>query len=342
MKKILDWPLIFSLLGLAFFSLFNLLGVKKTLLFNQLIYFLIGFLFLFLFFRIGLRFFRLNSQVFYGLAVFFLLLSLIFGEEIRGSRRWLDLFLFRFQPSEFLKVFFIIALSDFFSQNINYKKILVSVVVFLLPIVVVFKQPDLGSALVYLSIYISILFFAGAPKRYFIYSLLGILITAPLVWHGLADYQKNRVVGFVNPSVDPAGISYNLIQSVITVGSGGFFGRGLGRGTQSRFLFLPENTTDFAFASLVEQFGFMGGGIVILLYGIIIYCLLKKLTMNAKNRFQFLYLVGLLTGLTVHIFINIGMNLGLMPVAGIPLPLISYGGSSIVTTMMLLGLANSL
>ncbi len=350
MKKKFDIVIFFCLVSLGTFSFFTILGSKSSVLRGQLLYFLIGFFCLFVFYRVGIRFFQINAHFFYWLSVVLLVFSFFWGESIRGSRRWIDLYFFNFQPSEFLKVFFIIYSAYFFSESVvkpepvikNIRKILVSFLIFIPPIFIVFKQPDLGSAMVYVMIYTSVIFFSRTPIKYFIYSGIFFLSTIPLVWHFLAEYQKNRIMSFIQPTIDPSGISYNLIQSIITIGSGGFFGRGLGHGTQSRFLFLPENVTDFAYASLVEQFGLIGGVIVIALYGIIAYRLIQKIQRNQKNTFHFLFLTSSLIYLITHVSINIGMNLGLLPIAGIPLVLISYGGSSIVSTMILLGLTMSI
>lgn len=346
MKKKFDYVLFFALVGLALFSSFSLLGIDKKLFITQLIYFVVGFLFLFIFFKIGSNFFRLNCRFFYLTAVILILITFFFGETIRGSKRWLNFYFLNFQASEFLKMFFIIYLADYFKRQssslISFKKVFFSLIIFLPPVFLILKQPDLGSVLVYLLIYLSILFFSGLPVKYFIYLLLFFILIAPLSWSLLADYQKNRVLSFINPEFDPAGISYNLIQSVITVGAGRFLGHGLGRGTQSRFLFLPENTTDFAYASLVEQFGFIGGIVVIGLYIFIFYRLFKKTFNQPYYDYHFLFLVGVTIFLATQVFINIGMNLGIVPVAGIPLPLISYGGSSVVSTLMLFGLAMSI
>lgn len=350
MKKDFDIWIITALLGLVIFSLFNLFGIKKSLFVNQFIYILIGFLFLFLFYKIGAGFFRLNSGFFYLLFLAVLAVTFFVGPEVRGSKRWLNFYFFNFQSSEFLKVFLVIYLSDLLKKEsiqtpystYNLKRFFLSFLTIVLPVFIIFKQPDAGTALIYFLIYAVFLFIIGIPIRYFIYFLAltaGLILTS---WRFLPVYQKNRIVSFLNPNIDPLGISYNIIQSVITIGSGGILGRGLGLGTQSRFLFLPENNTDFAYASLVEQFGFIGGILIIALYMIIIYRLLKKAFFQPIGSFNFLFLIGVLLFLTAQVFINIGMNLGLLPVTGITLPIISYGGSSVVSTMMFIGLAMSL
>lgn len=344
MNKHFDFYIFFSILGLSLFSLFNIFGIEKQLFSNQLVYLIIGFIFFFIFWKVGISFFKFNSKLFYLIAVFLLVITYIIGFESRGSKRWIDLYFFNFQSSEFLKIFFILFLADIASKKDQFdlRSLLKSALIFVPPILLIFKQPDLGNAIIFFIIYMSIFFFNGLPISYFIKGFLALAALIPLSWHFLKQYQKNRILSFVNRDVDPSGVSYNLIQAIITVGSGGLFGKGLGLGTQSRFSFLPENHTDFAFASLVEQFGFVGGIVIISLFGIILYRLVRKAISNQHDNFAFLFLIGVITFFFAQVVINIGMNLGLFPVAGIALPLITYGGSSIITTFMLLGLAMSL
>lgn len=349
MKKSFDILIFLGIIGLSLFSLFTIFGIKNNLFLNQLTFFIIGFFILWVFYKIGFNFFQNNSHFFYFLGLFFLILSFFTGPEIRGSRRWIDFYFFKFQPSEIFKPFFIIYLADLFGEEVgnhsssfNFKKILISFLFFFVPTAIVFKQPDLGNSLIYVIIYLGILFFTNFPLRNFIYlMLLGIIFT-PIVWHVLAPYQQERILSFIKPESDPHGISYNLIQSVITIGSGGAFGQGLGLGKQSRLAFLPENHTDFAFASLIEQFGFIGGLMVIVLYGLIVFRLIKKTEKFSEERVKFLFLTGVILLLIFQIFINIGMNMGILPITGITLPLISYGGSSIISILMILGLTLSL
>lgn len=344
MGRKIDLWILLSLGGLSIFSLFNIFGIDNQLFSNHLIFFAVGIFFAATFYKLGLRFFRLNAGLFYFISLFFLIATFIIGEQIRGSRRWISFYFFNFQTSEFLKLFFVIYLADFFSkkEDRSKKKWVASFFIFLLPIFLIFKQPDLGNSIVYTTTFLAILFFSGIPLRYFIKFAAVTLISTPVLWHFLADYQKKRIISFLNPNLDPSGISYNLVQSIITVGSGGFLGRGLGRGTQSKFLFLPENHTDFVFGSLAEQFGFIGGASVITLYGIIIYRLTMKAQKFKGDQFNFLFLIGVIFILISEVVVNIGMNLGLMPLTGIALPFLSYGGSSVVTSFMLLALAISL
>ncbi len=272
--------------------------------------------------------------------IILLIATYVTGDVIRGSRRWIDLIVFNFQPSEFLKPFFLIYMAQLFSKkNLTPKTLFTAAGYFVIVFLIILKQPDLGSALLYLGTFVSLIFFAGLSIRYYIYGALFALITSPILWNFLKDYQRNRIISFIDPLHDASGISYNLIQSIITVGSGGLLGRGLGLGTQSRFLFLPENHTDFAFASLIEQFGFVGGIAIIGLYCVLLYRLLLVVRDRKKEYFYYLYTVGVILFLTISITINVGMNMGIFPVTGIALPFISYGGSSVVSTMIMIALA---
>lgn len=283
---------------------------------------------------------------FYWLFIFLLIITFIIGIEVKGSRRWIDLYFFNFQPSEFFKIFFILFLADFFTkhrQNIkDFSIFLKSLGYLILPLLIIFKQPDLGNAMVLFFIYVIVVLFSGTPKKYLLSSFLTLLLIIPIGWPALKDYQRNRITSFLNPEIDQQGINYNMAQAIITVGSGKFLGRGLGYGTQSKLFFLPENHTDFAFSSLVEQFGFLGGICILVLYFVISTGLIKKLALLFQSTdedilFKRLFMLGFFAYFVFQVFINIGMNLGLLPITGVALPLISYGGSSLVSFM--LGLA---
>ncbi len=341
-EKIDVW-IIISLIGLSLFSLFTILGIDRGLFFTQLVFFIVGFILFFVAVRIGVDFLRLNSLNFYIAFIIMLLITFFLGNIVRGSRRWIHFYFFNVQSSEFFRPFFILFLADLLSSRMDsFKKAAVSFIIFFIPFAIILLQPDLGNALIYTGVYTSLLFLAGMPISYFINAGIAFLLVSPAAWFFLHGYQKQRIISFINPEEHARDLSYNLIQAIITVGSGAFFGRGLGLGTQSRFLFLPENHTDFAFASLVEQFGFVGGITVIILFAVILYRLLLKARKVKANRFQFLFIVGSILFLLIPVFFNIGMNLGLLPVAGVALPLISYGGSSIVSTLIMIGLALSI
>ncbi len=338
--------LLLSSFFLNLFGVFNLFGIKRDLVGYQIAFFIIGLLIFFIARQIGLPFFRRNAKFFYWLFAFLLIITFIVGIEVKGSKRWIDLYFFNFQPSEFFKVLFIVFLSDFFTRhhkNADEPLVFLKSIGYLfLPLIIIFKQPDFGNAMAFAFIYGVLLLFSRTPKKYLFYSLIVLIFVLPLGWFTLKDYQKTRITSFLNPQLDQRGINYNMTQAVITVGSGQFFGRGLGYGTQSKLFFLPENHTDFAFSSLIEQFGFVGGISVLILYFIIIVHLVRKLSVyfrasDEDNRFNFFYVLGFFSYFIFQVFVNIGMNLGLLPITGIALPLISYGGSSLVSFM--LGLA---
>jgi len=338
--------LVFSSTLLFFFGFFNLFGIRPSFAYDHIINFGVGLIVYFLVKKIGRQIFRSNADFFFWLFFVILILTYVIGYEVKGSKRWIDFFLFNFQPSEFFKIFFILYFASFFTQRakdlINFPVFLQSLVYFMLPTIIIFKQPDLGSSMIFVFIYLVMVIFSKVPKKFFLSLGVIMAIIGVLFFVTLKDYQKMRFTSFFNPQIDQSGTSYNMIQAAITIGSGKFFGKGLGWGTQSRLAFLPENQTDFAFSALIEQFGFLGGFFVIGLYFIIIYLLINLVIKNYYKKtdegcFDFFYSLGLLSYIFFQFSVNIGMNLGLLPVAGIALPLISHGGSSIVTWM--LGLA---
>lgn len=335
--------LIIPSIFLSIFGLFNLFGLNRDLFIRQLAYYILAFIVYFLVKKVGRHFFQINSRILYYFFLGALLITFIIGIEARGSKRWLDFYIFRFQASEFFKPVFVLFLSrylqskDVFKNDLNL--FLRSFIYFFVPFFIIFKQPDLANAVTFLVIYLSILFFSKIPKKFIFYFFSLVSLFLPLSWFFLKEYQKARIISFFSPHIDTQGMAYNMIQAVITIGSGQFFGRGLGLGTQSRLYFLPENTTDFAFASLIEQFGFFGGFFVIFFYSLIIYSIARKtikffFEKTEEGRSRFLFSLGILAYLTFQVFVNIGMNMGLLPVAGVALPFISYGGSSVMALLI--------
>lgn len=335
--------LIIPSLFLSLFGMFTVFGIKQNLLVSQLIYFGIAFGAFFFFRKIGPDFFSLNSKLIYWAFIALLAITFFIGLEVKGSKRWIDLYFYKFQASEFFKVFFILYLSELFTErNLHANKLsrfFKLLLYFLIPTFIIFKQPDLGNALVYFFIFFNMALFSDFPKRYLAYLAGFVIAVIPFAWFFLKGYQRVRILSFLNPHVDTQGTAYNMIQAVITVGSGKFFGRGLGLGTQSRLLFLPENHTDFAFSSLVEQFGFFGGMLTIVCFISIAYVLCRRMMefyfrRTEAGKKNFLYLVGLTSYFVFQVVVNVGMNMGLLPVSGIALPFISYGGSSVVALMI--------
>ena len=334
-----NWNILIPSILLFFVGIFNLIGVRSDLVQTQVFAGILAIL-LFIILKVrGINFFRNNSTLFYWLGIALLVLTYFLGFESRGSKRWIDLYFFSFQASEFFKPFFAIFIAQYFVVNKNwiysYKSIITSIGYFLLPAVLVLRQPDLGTALVYGSMFIPVLIYSGIPRRILTRLAVVTIILAPVFWLVLKEYQRVRLLSFLNPQADLQGSGYNLVQSIIAIGSGKVLGRGLGYGTQAKLNFLPEFHTDFAFASLVEQFGFIGGMLVIFIFIILMRaCAVelrrKYLLKDDDGKFRFLYQLSIFSSIVFQAVINIGMNMGLFPITGITLPFVSYGGSSIV------------
>ena len=335
---------------LSFLGIFNLLGINGRFALNQGLFLIIGTLTFLFTKKIGFRFFKKNSQFFYWLILIILIATHFFGLRVKGATRWLKIFFFTLQPSEFAKIFLLILLSKTFGQikgNLHQLSTFIkSLVYFILPVLIIYKQPDLGTVIVFFIIYFSLSFSSPIKKKYLFYLILLLLIISPLGWLLMHNYQKARLLAFLRPQADYQGTAYNMIQSIITIGSGRFLGKGLGFGTQTRLSFLPENHTDFAFASLIEQFGFLGGLLTISLFTLLIFILLKKARPYLKKSYQeedqylYLYNIGLAWLIFSQFLINIGMNLAILPISGIALPFISSGGSSMISLFFAFGLLN--
>lgn len=338
---IIDWPIILISTLLVSFGILVIYSSSKELSIFQLLFALIGVILFFLVSQFDYRIFKNIRFPLLFLILIMLIIVEILGIETRGSVRWIPLGVFNIQPSEFAKPVLIIFLASFWSDKISSWRNIVKSFLWAAPLIfLVFKQPDLGSAMTLVSIWLGLLLVSGISIRKILSLSLLILFLTPLSWNFLQDYQKERVIGFLTPGIDPLGRGYNLIQSTIAVGSGQIFGRGLGRGTQSRLQFLPEFRTDFIFASISEEMGFVGSMLIILLYFLLLsYCLIK--VNKVTDRFGFFIIFATVSMFTFQIFVNIGMNMGLLPITGITLPLISYGGSSLISTFICLGLIAS-
>ena len=337
----MDRGLIFPAVGVLLIGLLALGSMSPALLVSQLVFLGIGLL-AFWFFS---HFDYLNHQYLLkhyavgGLVL--LLLPFLFGIATRGAVRWIPLGSFTLQPSEIIKPFLILILAWFLSRSapklLELKTGLIYLGLLAVPALLIFKQPDLGSALVVAAIWLVMLLMSKAPKTYLVILLLLAAVVSPLTWRFLADYQKQRLTSFIDPYADPKVSGYQLIQSVVAVGSGGFLGRGLGHGFQSQLNFLPERQTDFVFATIAEELGTLGAGTLLVLYALLLLRLLK-IAKNTSDNFSFLIVIGVFALMTIQGMVNIGMNLGLMPITGVTLPLVSAGGSSLLTTLICLGL----
>lgn len=340
--SLVDFRIILPTLGLLGLSFSLLASTSPNLVGNFLLFVLFGFFCLFAVASIDYRHLLRFRWIFYAGAVV-LLLILFFSPSIRGSARWIDIGIFRVQPSELMKPFIIVVLASIISQE--RKTTLLSFIkhlFILLPIVaLIFKQPDLGNTIVYLGTFLMMEILNGFPLKYILGSLTIFGAFTPAMWSILKEYQRARILSFLNPSIDPRGVGYNALQAIIAIGSGQLFGMGLGRGTQSHLLFLPEYHTDFVFASLVEELGFLGGVFVLIFYMILLMRFLA-IAKAANDTFGRLIAIGLFAQIFIQVFVNIGMNLALLPITGITLPLISYGGSSTVATFIDFGLLTSI
>lgn len=280
-------------------------------------------------------------KIFYLTTIILLLITWIIGFETRGSVRWITLGPINFQASEFAKPVLILTLAWFWSKDTAGWMSILKSALFAFPVfLLIFIQPDLGTSLTIFSIWTGLLFASNISfKKILIFLLLGLCIL-PASWLFMQEYQRERIISFISPQQDPQGTSFHSIQSTVAVGSGGLFGRGLGRGTQSRLQFLPEFRTDFIFAFIAEELGFVGSSMVLILYSVILFFVFRTLN-RSRDRFGELICVGVLSMMGIQIFINIGMNIGLLPITGITLPLLSYGGSSLVSILLCLGLVAS-
>ncbi|MFZ5997862.1 MAG: rod shape-determining protein RodA [Nitrospirota bacterium] len=280
----------------------------------------------------------------YGVGLLLLMAVLAAGRSSLGAQRWLDLGFFSFQPSEFFRMMFIIAFSTYLStseQHGHEKMSAKSIVIFaLLPLALLIKQPDLGTAILLSSIFVTLSVAKGVSRKIITIVLVIGLISVPFLghifWDGLKDYQRNRLIAFMDPDIDPAGIGYHINQSKISIGSGGVFGKGYMQGTQGPLRFLPEKHTDFIFAVFAEEWGFVGSVILLVIY-FILFIRGIDTAYKAKDEFGKLMATGITAMFFVYFCVNIGMTMGMMPVVGVPLPFVSYGGTALLSNFIAAG-----
>tara|TARA_B100000073_G_scaffold174673_1_gene144511 strand:- start:306 stop:1430 length:1125 start_codon:yes stop_codon:yes gene_type:complete len=294
---------------------------------------------------LSLRFWHATAYLFYIIILGFLIWASLYGVTASGSQRWINLYFINLQPSELMKIAIIVCFARYFHReqltNINsLKNILLSITILILPILLVVSQPDLGTSILIAISGLIVLWLAGFNVRYFIYSGLALLISLPFVISILKPYQKLRVLSFFNPDRDPLGAGYQIIQSKIAVGSGGLTGKGFLKGTQSYLEFLPEKHTDFIFTLFSEEQGFVGSVFLLVLYAILIYRILKIGSVS-RSYFGKLFCYGFGSAIFVYVAVNMAMVLGLLPIVGSPLPIMSYGGSSMLATMIGLSIVMS-
>ena len=283
------------------------------------------------------------SYLFYGICILLLLAVMVSGTVVNGSRRWLSFGSFNLQPAELMKLGLILTLARYLSRNpparggYRLKQCLIPAGLIALPMAIIIQQPDLGTALSVGAVGAAMLLFSGVNLKTIMWVVISVVIAVIPGWHLLHDYQKRRVLVLLDPEADPLGSGYHILQSKIAVGSGGFGGKGFLKGTQSQLEFLPEHTTDFIFSVLAEEWGFIGCVVVLALYAFLVYRMLRVVG-RSRDMFAALLVFGIISVLFFHSIINIGMVVGIFPVVGIPLPLFSYGGSSVLSTMFGLGI----
>lgn len=320
-------------------------STNPAILARQLIWMIAGIIVFFLTVNVDLNKIVGFIYLLYGLTILSLVMVLIWGEAKLGAQRWLNLGILNFQPSEFTKIVIILTLARYLGEETSYfrsaaedwKRIFISILLVLVPLLLILKEPDLGTAIALLPILFVMLYIAGIKFRPLFLTLTMGVLSLPVFWHFLKDYQKERLLVFINPNIDPLGAGYTMIQSKIAIGSGRLLGKGWLSGTQNQLNFLPERHTDFIFSVIGEEWGFLGSAVVVFLF----FLLIKRcisIVSQMEDLFSRLISCGIVTVLSFHILVNVAMTIGLMPVVGLPLPLVSYGGSSLVATLISLGI----
>lgn len=350
----IDWVLFFCtmlLLGIGLTVLYSISMASQesaglSIFWRQVIFSLIGFAAMIFFSVTNYQNLKSQSTPIYFITLAVLILVLIFGKNVRGTVGWIGFGSFHVQPVEIAKLSLVIFLASFISQKKmelgETGRLVASLVLSGIVIFLVVKQPDFGSAMVLVGILLGMTLVSGVSTKKVIFISIAGLIISVGIWFQLEPYQKDRIFSLVKPGVvDPRGSGYNVIQSMIAVGSGGIMGKGIGHGSQSQLNFLPEKHTDFIFASISEELGLLGSIFVIGLFGVLFFRM-RMIAMSAPDNFGFLITVGIMLIFFVQVWENIGMNIGIMPVTGIPLPLLSYGGSSLIVVMSSIGILSSI
>ena len=344
----IDWPLLTSLVTLSILGLvvlYSASGENWTTVTRQIIWMVIAFAVMFGVAQIPPYQIEFWTPWVYGLGLVLLLAVLIVGEIGKGAQRWLDLGFFRIQPSELMKFAVPMMVAWYMSEKSlppTFKRVAVAMIIIIVPVALIAKQPDLGTAILVGSAGVFVLFLTGLSWWYVIALGLTGAAAAPVVWfYYMHDYQRQRVITFLNPESDPLGSGYHIIQSKIAIGSGGIYGKGWLNGTQSQLDFIPERKTDFIFAVFSEEFGLIGVCCLLVIYAYIVFRGLS-IAYEAQGTYGRLLSGSIVLTFMVYIFVNIGMVSGIIPVVGVPLPLVSYGGTSMVTLMLAFGMLMSI
>ncbi len=346
----INWTVYFFLSLLAFIGGLILYSVSEgnfyPLVSSHFYKYLVSSVALFFTCFISINYIYKFSYIVYFFSIILLIIVLFLGNDSLGSNRWLYIGGFTFQPSEFSKVAVVIALARYyydyhFISNNNILKVFFPILIVIIPFTFVINQPDLGTGLLILISSLTVIFLSGVSLWYILFSGVFFASLAPLLWNFLYDYQKKRILTFLNPEQDPLGSGYHIAQSKIAIGSGGFSGKGYIQGSQSHLEFIPEIHTDFVFSIFSEEFGFLGSMILILIYFYVL-CYGVYSSYKAKSNFSRLIIAGLTINIFLYFIVNISMVIGLIPVVGVPLPLVSYGGSAMLVTMISFGLIMNL
>jgi len=340
--KNLDYVLLLCILLLGIISSFSMYSTDG----GEILYHTKSHIYKFLIFfpmMIFLSFFSIKfwhsiGYLFYIIIFLSLVWASLYGIEASGSQRWINLYFINLQPSELMKIAIILCLAKFYHRvqlnKVNsFKSVLIALVILVLPIMLVISQPDLGTSILIALSGIAVLWLAGFNIKYFLYSFMTLIISMPFAISFLKPYQKLRILTFLNPDRDPLGAGYQIIQSKIAVGSGGLTGKGFLKGTQSYLEFLPEKHTDFIFTLFAEEFGFVGSISLLIIY-IVIIVRISKIGLISRSYFAKLFCYGYASAIFFYIAVNMSMVLGLLPIVGSPLPIMSYGGSSMLATMV--------
>ncbi len=342
----LDWPLLIGIICVSLLGLIILYSAKpeSDVIERQLLRLLIASALMIAIAQVPPRMFKSIAPGLYCFALILLMSVLIIGHVSKGAQRWLDLWFVRFQPAELMKIAVPMLIARYLDNSLLPPKaltLLIPLGLILLPTLLIAKQPDLGTALLILSSGLLVIFFSGVSWQFVVSLAATVGFSVPLLWFLMRDYQRQRIMILFNPESDPLGTGYHIIQSKIAIGSGGLFGKGWLNGSQSHLEFLPERTTDFIFAVFSEEFGLVGCLILLALY----LCIIIRglyISAQAQDTFSRLLAGSLIMTLFVYVFVNIGMVTGVLPVVGIPLPLVSYGGTSLVTLMASFGILMSI
>ena len=357
----LDWVLFGAVAALVAYGLWGVAGITRHDVAGNELYYVVrqaiaiglGFAGLLLVLAVDPDRFRRAQKPIFAATIVLMLLVFALADETRGSKRWLDLGPFQFQPSEFGKLLFVLALAGFLADRVRRlddpRVVLGAVGLAAIPVLLVFKQPDLGTSLVYMAALAACLFVAGARWSHLLglavvglAAVVAVLVLLPKVGVELLEpYQKERLTGFTNPDLDPSGTTYNVTQSITAIGSGGLDGRGVDGATQTRLDYLPEHATDFVFASFAEQRGFLGAALLLGLYLLVVWRALRVITV-ARDAFGAIAAGGIVFAFLFQVFVNVGMTMGIAPVTGIPLPFVTVGGSSMVVNLLAIGVLLSI